>query len=450
LRRYPQITRISLILFVALSVVCTSLAQTPQPPKRKKVKDFGSSLKRLKWNAEKNAAVQLPPEGVAVDEDEVIRIETSLVSSELLVLDSRGLPVSGLTAGDFLVKEDEVTQTVGHFLTGDNVNAPRSIVLIIDYSGSQLPYIKDSVKAAKVMVDKLGPRDLMAIVTDDVELFQEFTSDKKKLKNKLDDLYERTRFKSGLFGLLPRQRVGLSKQYSALMATLNEAFDDEDVRPIIVFQTDGDEAYFLRNPVVRMTIPDGLKGDDRRWAEQYLEFHREQLEKNDIQFSLYDLYRTVEKSRATVYTVVPGPKLLELSAAEQLEKTRRDLETSIKEMMSNMSGGTRERFKERIENRDKESAEVNLRWTAEKNAKLQSALAGVAPLSGGWTEFLETPEQADAIYARIFSDINQRYIVGYYPTNKERNGLRRRIHFEVKGHPEYQVMGRRSYFAPER
>ena len=56
--------------------------------------------------------------------------------------------------------------------------------------------------------------------------------------------------------------------------------------------------------------------------------------------------------------------------------------------------------------------------------------------------------QADAIYARIFSDINQRYIVGYYPTNKLRDGKRRKIHFEVIGHPEYQILGRRSYFAP--
>jgi len=81
--------------------------------------------------------------------------------------------------------------------------------------------------------------------------------------------------------------------------------------------------------------------------------------------------------------------------------------------------------------------------------QLQTALAGVAPLTGGWTEFLEVPEQADAIYSRIFSDINQRYIVGYYPTNKERDGKRRKIEFVVKGHPEYQVYGRRSYFAPK-
>lgn len=76
------------------------------------------------------------------------------------------------------------------------------------------------------------------------------------------------------------------------------------------------------------------------------------------------------------------------------------------------------------------------------------ALSGVAGLTDGWTEFLEAPEQADAIYSRIFSDINQRYIVGYYPTNKERDGTSRKIDFQVKGHPEYQILGRRSYFAP--
>ena len=75
---------------------------------------------------------------------------------------------------------------------------------------------------------------------------------------------------------------------------------------------------------------------------------------------------------------------------------------------------------------------------------MQEALAGVAPLSGGWTEFLEQPSQAQGIYSRILSDISQRYIVGYYPTNKERDGKRRKINFEVKGHPEYTILGRRS------
>jgi len=40
--------------------------------------------------------------------------------------------------------------------------------------------------------------------------------------------------------------VGRSEQYSALMATLNEMFEQEDLRPIIIFQTDGDELGRLK------------------------------------------------------------------------------------------------------------------------------------------------------------------------------------------------------------
>ena len=361
----------------------------------------------------------------------MIRIDTSLVSCELLVVDQRGNAVTGLTAEDFSVTEDGAPQTVGHFLKGDNVSVPRTIVLIIDYSGSQLPYLKNSVKAAKVLVDKLGPKDVMAIVTDDVELLLDFTSDKKQLKKNLDSLIERTQPKLELGVFRPAARIGRSRQYSALMATLNEAFNkEEDVRPIIIFQTDGDEAYFLQNPVITLTIPDGLEGSARASAEQSVNYYREGRLKDPTKFSLDDLYRAVEKSRATVYTVVPGIKLLGLTPDEQFEK---------------ISAESRAWYKSRY--RDDNNSRIMRRWTAERIAKLQSALSGVAPLTGGWTEFLEKPEQAEPIYARIFSDINQRYIIGYYPTNKEQDGKRRKIDFSVKGHPEYQIYGRRSYFA---
>jgi hypothetical protein len=91
-----------------------------------------------------------------------------------------------------------------------------------------------------------------------------------------------------------------------------------------------------------------------------------------------------------------------------------------------------------------------LRYRAEENLKVQTALAEVATLSGGWTEYLETASQAQEIYSRIFTDISQRYIVGYYPINKERDGRRRKINFEIKGHPDYVILGRKSYYAPVR
>jgi hypothetical protein len=119
-------------------------------------------------------------------------------------------------------------------------------------------------------------------------------------------------------------------------------------------------------------------------------------------------------------------------------------------MLPTLSKEARKGFLAREEARKKLAPMQVLRMRAEENAKLQEALAAVAPLTGGWTEFLEQPAQAQGIYSRIMSDISQRYIVGFYPTNKERDGKRRRINFEVKGHPEYTILGRRSYFAPSK
>ena len=444
-RVFPQI---ALILLIILSLLTPTFAQSPAPQKRKKIKDFGSSLKRLKWDPKKNAAVRLPSsDDVADSEDDVIRIDTSLVSCELLVVDRQGKSVAGLTAADFSITEDDAPQTVGHFLTGDNVNIPRTIVLIIDYSGSQLPYLKNSVNAAKVLVDKLGPKDLMAIVTDDVEMIQDFTADKKKLKGKLDQLERTTRKELTSLGYVINSRLGLSKQYSALMATLSEAFKDEDVRPIIIFQTDGDEALYLKNSVI-LTIPEGIEGDVRQAAKDTVAFYRKRLEENETQFSLDDVYRAVEHSRATVYTVVPGIKLTGLPPEAQVAKVMAETDAEHNALIKNMSAAGRANMNESLSKQEEREKMFAVMWQTQRMERLQSALSVVAGLTGGWTEFLETPEQADAIYSRIFSDINQRYIVGYYPTNKEHDGKRRKIDLQVKDHPEYQVLGRRTYFAP--
>jgi VWFA-related protein len=427
-------------------LLTVSLAQSPR---RKKIKDFGSSLKRLKWNPEKNSVVDSNNgTGTELNDGDVIRIDTSLVSTDLLVVDSHGNAVTALTADDFSITEDGAPQKVGHFVRGDNAGVPRTIVLIIDYSGSQLAYLNNSVAAAKVLVDKLSPRDRMAIVTDDVEMLVDFTNDKQKLKNELDELLDRTKLKTGFLGRARKLRIGRSAQYSALMATLNEAFDEEDVRPIIIFQTDGDEAVFLRNPVIAITPPVGLKGDALVKAQESFQFHQRELLRNLTEFSLDDVYRAVERTRATVYTVIPGPKLVGLSIEEQSKKIRADRQAAQAKILETLSSDARRKVKERVERDEADFTEEYDRWRAELQFKQQSALVPVAVMTGGWTEFLETPAQAEQIYSRIFSDINERYIVGYYPTNKERDGKRRKLDFEVKGHPEYQIFARRSYFAP--
>jgi hypothetical protein len=85
----------------------------------------------------------------------------------------------------------------------------------------------------------------------------------------------------------------------------------------------------------------------------------------------------------------------------------------------------------------------------DQELEIQRALVDLAKLSGGWAEFLETKSQTATIYNRILADLSLRYIIGYYPTNKAHDGKRRRIAIEVKGHPEYIITSRKSYYAPE-
>lgn len=443
----PKLNRFSLLFLLAL-LLCSNVFS--QKSDKSRTKDFGSSVKKLKWDPDQNRTSENTTNSTTPDpDDDVVRIETSLVASDLLVLDRQGRAVKGLTANDFLITEDGKPQQVGHFLLGSNTGLARSIALIIDYSGSQFPFLLDSIEAAKVLIDKLGPLDKMAIITDDVEMLSDFTNNKFELKKKLDILVERSRGKKGFLGLGDKnRRLGLSAQYSALMATLKEAFVETDQRPIIVFQTDGDEAKYLRNSIIVPHVPPGLPAEWVPSVQLDIEAQKKLQRDGMTEFSLDDVYRAVEKSRATIYTVIPGTRFLGISPEQQVERLRADDARVLNEWLPTMSKEARAAFRARDEARRKLSPIQVLQYRAEENAKLQSALTEVSNLSGGWTEFLETPSQAQAIYSRIFSDINERYIVGYYPTNKKRGGTRQQFKVEIKGHPEYTILGRTSYSAP--
>lgn len=427
-------------------VLAACVTAFPQEKERPKVKDFGSSLKQTKSDPRKKTEVESTPKPnpksnpssnskSGTDDIDVIKVETSLVTSDVLVLDPKGNPVVGLTTKDFVISEDGQPQQVGMLLPGDDVKVARSIVLIIDYSSSQFPFIQTSIAAAKDLVDKLTPSDSMAIVTDDVELIQDFTRDKQKLKSKLDQLLGHTRpiyLDSVPF---PIRHFGKSKQYSALLATLNEVFNNEDQRPIVIFQTDGDQLGFLKNSP--LTSDFSTFGSDKKAAERW----RKRFEELRVDFSLDDISRAAEKARATIYTVVPGHQLIGRPINEQIEMVRAYLRESIVGLGPPPSRAGREQLESLL-------TDEKLKPAAENQLKTQAALAAVATSTGGWTMFLEEPSQADSIYSSILADINRRYIVGYYPTNKQHDGSRRKVDVTVRDHPEYKVVGRKWYYAP--
>lgn len=371
---------------------------------------FGSSLNQLKWDSKKRVALERAnkPESNSPSKD-VLKLETLLVSLDVLVVDSAtSRPINGLTKNDFVITEDGQLQQIHQFALGDDPTLARSVILIIDYSYSQENVFETSIEAAKVLVSQLGPEDKMAIVTDDVEMLSDFTRFKPQLIAVLDAL--KKKWISG--------KRGRSRQYNSLMAALRELVDRES-QSIIIFQTDGDELIALKDqPRVKVNAP----------------------EFGSPEFGLVDVYLAVETSPATVYSVITNIRALGVPREDAYYRVKKRIEANIHRHKTELE------YSQWIDllpiTKERIDGSVNTLLYE------QTALANVAFLTGGQVAYLEQGEQAERIYSEILSDMHRRYIIGYYPTNTRRDGGRRKVRVEVRGHPEYLVHGRRSYYSP--
>jgi Ca-activated chloride channel homolog len=73
----------------------------------------------------------------------------------------------------------------------------------------------------------------------------------------------------------------------------------------------------------------------------------------------------------------------------------------------------------------------------------------LARVSGGRSFVAASLSDARAAFARVAADIGTLYSLGYYPTNKLRDGKYRSIHLEVRGIKENaQIRARDGYYAP--
>src|SRR5687768_3437025 len=82
----------------------------------------------------------------AQEVDDVVRTETSLVQLNIGVVDKQGRPITSLTRNDFVVYEDGVKQSIQHF---QPVDAPFSLVLMLDMSGSTVTFRSEERRVGK-------------------------------------------------------------------------------------------------------------------------------------------------------------------------------------------------------------------------------------------------------------------------------------------------------------
>src|SRR5437762_2200457 len=84
--------------------------------------------------------------------DDPIRVDSSIVRLNVGVVDSRGRSITTLDRNSFLLYEDGVKQEISKF---ESTDAPFSVALLLDMSGSTLTYRQVLKSSASRFIDAL-------------------------------------------------------------------------------------------------------------------------------------------------------------------------------------------------------------------------------------------------------------------------------------------------------
>src|SRR5215204_1560008 len=158
----------------------------------------------------------------AQEVDEIVRTETSLVQLNIGVVDKQGRAITSLTRNDFVVYEDGVKQPIQHF---EPVDAPFSLVLLLDMSGSTVNFRQQLKLASQRFLDALAPEDRVAVIqfNKEVKSLTGFTVDRQKTA----------------YAIEIAQGAGETHFYEALKYALKELQKEDKRRKAIVVLTDG-------------------------------------------------------------------------------------------------------------------------------------------------------------------------------------------------------------------
>jgi VWFA-related protein len=161
------------------------------------------------------------PNGETVEGD-VIRFDTALVMVPVTVTDRSGGYVPQLRRDQFRITENGVEQKIAYFAASD---APFSVVLLIDTSGSTNFRLRDIQDSALKFVEKLKPTDSVMVMSfdDRIEVQCRATTDRDEIEKAI----RRTRTGGG------------TRLYDAVDDVLRKQLITMPGRKAVVLFTDG-------------------------------------------------------------------------------------------------------------------------------------------------------------------------------------------------------------------
>ena len=114
-------------------------------------------------------------------EDEVVKVETNLITIPVSVFDRNGLYIPNLEKENFKIFEDGKEQPIEYFSTTEN---PFTVVLLLDTSPSTAFKIEEIQDAAIAFVNQLKPQDSVMVIEFDqnIHVLTEATLDRVKIQ----------------------------------------------------------------------------------------------------------------------------------------------------------------------------------------------------------------------------------------------------------------------------
>ncbi|MFL6283497.1 MAG: VWA domain-containing protein [Pyrinomonadaceae bacterium] len=343
-----------------------------------------------------------------VDDGDVVRVDTQLVSVPVVVTDGAGRALTGLRAEDFLLFEDGRPQKIASFATTD---APFEVALLLDTSGSTREEMSLIRRAAFAFIKALRPDDRVAVLAFNngregrervavVEVKTPLTNDRDELQAAVES-------------------IGASNGtpfYDGLEAVAREVFREKpregaSGRRALVALTDGvDSASESDFGTARATLK-------RAGLVSYF------IQVNTEDYVEEGLIQSCE-----------GGGSLRLSR-KQLERYRRLVApgTDAEEFADFCRMGPLERM----------HANGALYDLARRE------MEALARDSGGRNFPVADLREACGALRRVAEEIGTQYSLGYYPTNKARDGAYRNIRVQARGVGDARVRAREGYRAPK-
>lgn len=397
---------LSVVLFLMLfGSAGTPPTRSQQTNRQQRPRTVGSNQNNNKPPANQQPT---PTSNEEVDEGDVVRVETQLVTVPAVVTDKNGRPLATLKQDNFTVFEDGKPQQLTNFATTE---APFEIALLLDTSGStreELGLIRD---AANSFISALRPGDRIAVIAFSNEPAGGGLLATVDSLSSLTD--QRTALRSAIAGVRTSNGTPF---YDALTRIADEVFREPPT-----------DQFRGRRAVVALT--DGVDSSSNSdYTAARAKLMRTGVATYFIQLSTEDYV----EDRLLKDCQDDGRLTL---SAKQLERFRRLFTPTAQ----------KEDYQDFCRLGQFERMDISRRLY---NLARQE-MAELARGSGGKNFAAATLGEARAAFTQVANEIGTQYSLGYYPSNKARDGRFRQIKVELRGVKDANVRARDGYYAPK-